>query len=289
MKHISILLCAALISITGCDKALESSSRNITVKASIGTLTKVEYSGNKASFVSGDKIFVYAWTGSSTAVVTPLVVDGVTNTFDGSKWTPASQMLWDDDSSQHYFLGISPEHKVTDFTADAYTLDPAQYAASDLMIATNLTGLVPSDTPVELNFTHALARLDVNLTFRSQWSEAPTVTAVTATAKKTATVDYLAKAFSVTGTAAPVALAAAANNAWSGLQVPQAGVKTITVTIGGKDYVFTHTADIPLVGGKYTTVNLTVGRDVIELADAISISDWASQGDVIGGEALEEE
>ena len=289
MKYTSILLFAALITITGCDKALEGGSRNITVKAGIGNMTKVEYAGNKASFVSGDKISVYAWTGNAATVGTSLAVDGVTNTFDGSKWTPAIQMLWDDDSSQHYFLGISPEHKVTNFTSDAYTLDPAQYAASDLMIATNLTGLVPSDTPVTLNFTHALARLDVNLSFRSQWSEEPTVTAVTATAKKTATVDYLTKAFTVTGTAGPVALAASVNNAWSSLQIPQAGVRTITVTIGGKDFVFTHTADIPLVGGKYTTVNLTVGRDVIELADAISISDWISQGDEIGGDALEEE
>ena len=289
MKKTSILFLAALMACTGCNKGLDNRSLNITVEAGIGTMTKVEYNGDKASFVSGDKISVYAWTGSATTVGTPLVVNGVTNTFDGSQWTPASQMLWDDDSSQHYFLGICPEREVTDFTADAYTLDPAQYAASDLMIATNLTGLVSSNTPVALNFTHVLARLDVHLTFRTQWATEPAVTAVTATAKKTATVDYLAKELTATGTAAPVALNASANNAWSGLQVPQTGVNTLTVTIGGKNYVFTHTADIPLVAGKFTTVNLAVGRDKIELADVITISDWTSQGGEIGGDALEEE
>lgn len=289
MKHIGILFLAALLAFTGCNKGTDTRPLGLTVKAGIGTLTKVEYQGNEASFVSGDAISVYAWTGSATTVDTPLVVDGVTNTFDGSQWIPASQMLWDDNSSQHYFLGISPQRYVTDFSSDAFTLDPADYAASDLMIATNLTGLVPSDTPVELLFTHALARLDVHLTFRTQWAEAPVVTAVTATARKTATVDYLAQELSATGTAAPVALTASANDAWSGLQVPQAGVNTLTVTIGGQDFVFTHTADIPLVGGQYTTVNLTVGRDIIELSDAITISNWASQGDAIGGDALEEE
>ena len=286
MKKI-ILTAATIIALASCSKQAGETSC-ITVTAGIGTMTKVDYNGDKASFVAGDKISVYAWTGSAASVSSPLVVDGVTNSFDGSKWTPEIQMLWDNKSSEHYFLGISPERKVTDFTADAYTLDPSSFAASDLMIATNLAGLAPSSTPVALNFTHALARLDVNLGFRSQWATDPTVSAVTATAKKTATVDYLAKELSATGSAETVALTAAANNAWSGLQVPQMGVRTITVTIDGKNYVFTHTADIPLVSGKFTTVNLTVGRDKIELADDITISDWTSQGAVVEGDAEEE-
>lgn len=288
-KNTIILTAAALLVLAGCNKGLDNSPRAITIQAGIGTMTKVEYTGDKAKFVDGDKISVYAWTGSATAVPASLVVDGVVNTYDGSKWTPASQMLWDDKSSKHYFLGISPERSVTDFKADAYTLNPADFAASDLLIATNVTGLEPSLTPVELGFSHALARLDVNLTFRSQWDVAPSVTSVKATAKKTATVDYLAKALTATGTAEAVALTASDNASWSGLQVPQTGVTTITITIDGKDYVFTNASDIPLVGGKYTTVNLAVGRDKIELSDAITISDWTSQGAALEGDALEQE
>ena len=285
MKHTSILIIAAL-ALVSCAKQA-GDSRTITVQAGIGTMTKVDYNGYKANFVDGDKISVYAWTGDATAVPQTRVVDGVTNTFDGSKWTPASQMLWDDKSSLHYFLGISPARTVTDFTADAYTLDPANFAASDLMIATNVAGLAPSDTPVELNFTHAMARLDVNLTFRNQWATAPTVSAVTVKAKKTATVDYLSKAVTASGSAEAIALTAANNAAWSGLQVPQTGVNTITITIEGKDYVFTHTSDIPLESGKYTVLNLTVGRDQIVLSGEIKITDWASQGAAIEGDAEE--
>ena len=292
MKKVFIIAAIGL-AVLACNKGTVSpdiSGRQIVVQAGIGTMSKVTTSGNQSVFQEGDKLSLYAWTGSATAVSTPLVVNGVRNTLGvGGKWTPEIQMLWADMVSPHYFIGIFPARTVTDFTADTYTLDPADYEASDLLIATNVAGLKAQDNPVALAFDHVLAKLYVNLSFRNQWAEAPTVTAVSATAKKTATVGYLTKALTATGTAGPVALTASANNAWIGLQVPQTGVNTITVTIGGKDYVFTHTADIPLVSGKYTTVNLAVGRDKIDLVDAITISDWTSQGDDIGGDALENE
>lgn len=292
MKKVFIIAAIGLAAIA-CNKRTvtpDISGRQIVIQAGIGTMSKVTTSGNQSVFQEGDKLSLYAWTGSTTAVSTPLVVNGVRNTLGGDgKWTPEIQMLWADMVSPHYFIGIFPARAVTDFTADSYTLDPADYEASDLLIATNVAGLKAQDNPVALAFDHVLAKLYVNLSFRNQWAEAPTVTAVSATAKKTATVGYLTKALTATGTAGPVALTASANNAWIGLQVPQTGVNTITVTIGGKDYVFTHTADIPLVSGKYTTVNLAVGRDKIDLVDAITISDWTSQGDDIGGDALEKE
>ena len=292
MKKVFIIAAIGLAALA-CNKGTVSpdiSGRQIVIQAGIGTMSKVTTSGNQSVFQEGDKLSLYAWTGSTTAVSTPLVVNGVRNTLGGDgKWTPEIQMLWADMVSPHYFIGIFPARAVTDFTADSYTLDPADYEASDLLIATNLAGYKAQDNPVALAFDHVLAKLYVNLSFRNQWAEAPTVTAVSATAKKTATVDYLTKALTATGNAGPVALTASANNAWIGLQVPQTGVNTITVTIGGKDYVFTHTANIPLVSGKYTTVNLAVGRDRIELVDAITISDWTSQGNDIGGDALENE
>ena len=286
ITNILVLAAASALALAACGK-LPGTPGAITIQAGIGTMTKVATDGAKASFESGDKISVYAWTGSADAVPATRVVDGVVNSFDGTKWTPAAQMLWDDRTTKHYFLGVCPTRTVTDFKADAYTLDPADYAASDLLIATNLTGLTSKDNPVKLGFNHAMARLDVNLTFRNQWATAPTVASVTATAKKTATVDYLAGKVTATGDAAAVALKAGSNAAWSGLQVPQGGVRTLTITIDGQDFVFTHTADIPLESGKYTTVNLTVGRDRIELADVITITDWIA-GSTLTGDAQDE-
>ena len=74
---------------------------------------------------------------------------------------------------------------------------------------------------------------------------------------------------------------------YGSLMVPQAGFRTLTITIEGKEYVFTHSADIPLASGKTTVVNLTVGRDKIELASDITIKDWTA-GDSINGEAQDE-
>lgn len=287
MKKIKIIFLAAVaaLSFTACKKDLDKTSRTITIEAGIGPMTKVTTTGAAASFDAGDIISVYAWTGDKTAVPATRVVDGVENTYDGTKWTPASPMLWDDVSTEHYFLGIYPKKAVTNFTADAYTLNPADYEASDLLIAVNTTGLKAGDNPVTLAFDHAMAKLNVNLTFRNQWATAPTVTGVSVTAKKTATVNYLAaNPVTATGTADAVALQSIDNATWSGLQVPQSGVNTITIAIGGKDYVFTHTADIPLAKGQYTTVNLIVGRSTIELG-SVSISNWTAGTTIDGGEA----
>jgi hypothetical protein len=234
--------------------------------------------------------------GSAAAVPDTRVVDGVRNTLgtDG-KWTPATQMRWKTVTDAHYFLGVYPAKDVTNFTADAYTLDPAAYTASDLLIATNFgtgnAGLKASSGTVPLTFDHAMAKLNVNLKFRSQWDATPTVTSVTVTAKKTATVNYLTKAVTATGGASEVDIPAAATAAtgyalsFSGLQVPQSGVTTVTVTIAGKTYVYESATDIPLESGKYTTLGLIVGKDKLELG-SISVTDWEAGTTLPDGNAV---
>ncbi len=288
-NRLFILAAASLAALAACNRESiipDNGPRTITIQATVGSMTKVTTTGNATAFDSGDKLALYAWTGDKTAIPAIRVVDGVENTYDGTNWTPVSQMLWADMTSDHYFLGVYPAHAITDFAADPYTLDPAEYEASDLLIATSLIGLKASDNPVTLNFDHAVSKIFVNLTFRNQWAATPAVSAVSITARKTGTVDYLTKTItaSATESAAPVPLTRIENAAWSGLQLPQDGVNTITITIEGKDYVFTHSSDIPLVGGQYTTVNLIVGRDTVELA-SVGVSNWAAGTTIEGGEA----
>ena len=281
MKKILIFaLAAALLALAGCGKEMAPEGAiGITVQASIGTMTKVSYDGASTSFTAGDQIAVYAWTGSAASVPAKRVVNGVVNTFDGTVWTPANQMEWDGLTEAHYFLGITPVAAVTDFTADPYTLNPADYTASDLLIATSLEGITPSATPVDLAFTHAMARLNVNLKFRSEFEGTPAVTSVTVKAKKTATVNYLTKSVTATGDASevdiPESASAATGYAFSfiGLQVPQESVRRVAVIIGGKEYVYESASDIPLVGGQYTTLNLEVGQDFIRLG-SMEVAKW---------------
>jgi len=307
MKKYIIIAAAAALCLIACNKEGGiADNRTITVEASIGAMTKATYDGNKSAFAAGDSLSLFAWLGENTSIPAKLVVNNVTNKLgEDGKWAPATQMLWDDMTSQHYFMAVSPARKVQSFTADAFVLNPAadKYQQSDLLIATNVTGLVATSNPVSLAFDHAMAKLNVKLAFRNQWTEgnppvAPNTEAkikgLEVTAKDHATIDYLKKGVTATGDAAQLAMNKIENAQWTVLMVPQEGFRTITIKLEGNDewlggndtYVFTHTADIPLESGKYTTVNLVVGRDQITLdKDGISINDWVAGEVVNNGEA----
>lgn len=291
MKKIGIALIILLLA--GCNKEANLSNGNaITVKASIGAISKVSYStdGNSTSFTEGDGIAVYGWTGNADEVPAARVVDGVVNTLgaDG-KWTPQKQMLWKNVRDRHYFLGVFPARSITDFKADEYTLDPSDYTASDLLIAKELSGITHTKNPIGLEFNHAMAKFVVRLTFRSQWDSAPTVTSVKVISKKKGTVDYLAGKVTADGAAEALNMSAVDNATWSALQIPQDGVRTISIRIDGNDYVYTHGSDIPLVSGKYTTIGLIVGNDKIELdSGGVSVIDWESGAPVSGEATLQD-
>jgi len=289
MKKNILLYMAAVagLVLAGCNKtdAPEvAGSLNMTVKASIGEMTKVSYSGVKTTFDQGDSLSLYAWVGGADKVADKLVVNGVVNKFDGKSWIPETQMLWKNVHDNHYFIGISPAHKVVDFEADPFVLNPAEYAANDLLIANELKGqkvaqdFVPN--PVSLNFSHALAKLNVNLKFRSQWAATPEVTSVATTAMDCYKVNYLTKEVTAYGDNAQVQLQALTMTpqeyalSYSGLQVPQKGVTVITVVIDGKNFIYEAAEPIVLESGKVTTLGLIVGREKLELG-SVSVEDWS--------------
>ena len=296
MKSLKLIILAAAV-LTAChpNGLQPDAAKAIRIKAGIAQ-TKVATSGDASAFEPGDQLALYAWINDpSTGQPVERVVDGgVFQLANTGVWSPLSSILWFDMVTPHYFIGVYPANsKIADLHAGAFTLNPADQAASDLLIATNLTGLKANDNPVSLTFEHAMARLRVNLNFRNQWDGTPTVSSVAATAATTATVNYETKAVTAGAATASVSLPAQATPAegfalsYGSLMVPQAGFRTLTITIEGKEYVFTHSADIPLASGKTTVVNLTMGRDKIELASDITIKDWTA-GDSINGEAQDE-
>ena len=265
----------------------------IRVTASVGAVTRVAHSGNSTTFVTGDRISVYAWTGSADAVPSAFVVDNSINTLGGDgTWTAEPQMLWADNTSDHYFLGIYPERDViTDYNADPYTLDSYNQEASDLLVAK--TTAKPTVSAVKLEFGHVMAKLVVNLSFRNEWTTAPDVASVTAAVCTEATVDYLANPVKVTpatGQNLVMIPFTGTPASYAGIMIPgQSGFRTINVTLdNGKVYTYTHPASIDLQPGRYTTVNLVLGRDRIELDDAgINVSDWENGTVIDGAEANE--
>lgn len=250
---------------------------DITIDASIGHMTKVSADGT--NFTAGDAIALYAWTGDAASVPDTRVVDGVVNTFDGTRWTPATQMRWQKYDVAHYFLSIYPAPaNVTSFTDASYTLDPADYTASDLLVATNLNGVTPSNGTVNLTFEHVMAKLGVNIKFGNEFASAPEVTNVTVSARRNATVNYLTGSVTATGDESYILLSAQTEPAtgykksYSGLQVPQI-INRITVFVAGKTYIYDSPAGITLTSGKFTNIGLLIGRDKIEL-DKMSVADW---------------
>ena len=295
-NKIKTLAAAGILLLTACSNeagiGTDVEPGSITIQATIGQMTKVENKGNATNFINGDKILLYGWTGSDKEIPATRVVDSVVNSFDGTVWTPAKQMNWKNATDAHYFLGIYPvPDSVTSFTAAAYKLNPAEYESSDLLIAAKLDGVTVADGPVNLTFEHAMAKLNVNLKFRSEFSANTIVSSVTATAYDSATVNYLTKKVTPAGTATAVTIPAATTQApqgyalsFSGLMVPQDGVKKITVTIGNQIYVYESSNGIPLNAGKYTTIGLIVGQDKIELEGA-TVTDWTAGDNLPDGKA----
>lgn len=264
----------------------------IRVTASVGAMTRVAHSGNSTTFETNDRISVYAWLGADNNMQR-LVVDNSINTLGGDgTWTADPQMLWADNTSDHYFLGIYPERNgATDYDADPYTLDFNNQTASDLLVAR--TTAKPTGSAVKLEFEHVMAKLVVNLSFRNEWTIAPEVASVTATACTEATVNYLENPVEVTpatGQNLVVIPFTGTSASFAGIMIPgQSGFRTINVTLeNGKVYTYTHPSGIDLQPGRYTTVNLVLGRDRIELDDAgINVSDWENGTSIDGAEANE--
>ena len=286
---IYLVTAAALLALAGCDRALEPAGGAITIEASVGPMTKVTYDGAGSAFAAGDQLALYAWTGTATEIPARRAVDGVVNTFDGTKWTPASLMRWQTMSTPHFFLGVSPAPgaAVADLTAVPYTLDPSpdKYAASDLLLATNFgtdgAGVKPSQTAVPLAFDHAMAKLVVNLKFRSQWAAVPAVSALTVTAKSAATVNYLTKSVTASGTAAPLALPAAAAEAdkrrqllaflqqTPSVKIPHLRISWVfTERVGNQFRCFVHWRDIVEIGVHGLFADLRLSRRLVQTLSA---------------------
>lgn len=272
-------------------------SKYITVSTNIGSMTRVatDADGNQA-FEEGDKISVYAWTGDAT-VVPPSderVVNNAINKLTNGSWIATPQMLWKNNRDKHYFIGIYPTALITNLTAAKYTMDVNKQEESDLLVAVNKDGIsynAGTNQTVPLTFTHVMAKLVVNLTYKNQWgTEGPTVGSVmVGNAVRNATINYLTKVVSPSTAdedKANIELPAiTANKQYASILIPQDGIQKITVKIGGTNYTYDNVTPFKFESGKITTVNLEVGRDGILLND-VKITNWETSTP-INGEALD--
>ena len=268
--------------------------KSITVSTSIGKMTRITTDEKGAqAFSEGDEISVYAWTGSADKVpaAAERVVNNAINKLTDKVWVATPQMLWKNNLDQHYFIGIYPTKNVDNLTADTYTFNAEDQAASDLLVAVNAKGLSytkDAKDAVQLDFTHVMAKMVVNLTYKNQWGGIPTVkNVVVSDAVKEATINYLTKAVTPTATAQAdfEVPATVANTQYVSVLIPQNGIQKLAITIGDKTFIYDNGTPFTLESGKITTINLEVGRDQVIL-DEVKISDWEN-GSTFKGEAFD--
>ena len=269
-------------------------SKYITVSTSIGNMTRVATDAKGGqTFEEGDEISVYAWTGDATVApeTRERVVNNAINKLTNGSWVSTPQMLWKNNSDKHYFIGVYPTAAISDFTASEYKLDVTKQEDSDLLVAVNISGIsynADEQQTVPLAFTHVMSKVIVNLQYRNQFGGTPTVESlVVKNAASDASVNLLTKTVTVATDAARTDISIPvikANEKYESIMIPQSGITKIAVNINGKQYVYTHPTDIKLEGGKYTVVNLIVGRDEITLGN-VSIADWGEGENINGGEA----
>ena len=299
MKKYIIAVSAATAVIAGCGKVTVNqeekpaeAAKYITVSTGIDTRVETTEAGDEI-FSENDRISIYAWTGDAAVVpaAADRVVNNAINTLNGKVWTPDVQMLWKNPVDPHYFIGIYPatESSVVDLTAGDFTFDMNDQTSGDLLVATSTDGIRSSANPVNLNFKHVMAKLIVKLTYRDQWGGTPEVESVSVQDFcKQAKVNYMTGKVTATQdrAAAGQLPEIEENTRYESVMIPQSGVKSIIIRIGGHDYTFTHSGDIKFEGGKYTTVNIIVGRDEVKAGD-ITISKWIEGEEIKGGEALD--
>ena len=268
-------------------------SKYITVSTSIGNMTRVATDANgDQTFEEGDEISVYAWTGAPTVALEAheRVVNNAINKLTNGSWVSTPQMLWKNNRDKHYFIGVYPTAAISDLSAGEYTFDENKQTESDLLVAVNKDGIsynADEQQTVPLTFTHVMAKLVVNLTYKNQWgTEGPTVDkVVVGDAVKSATVNYLTKVVIPSAVAEDKANfdmpALTANKQYASIIIPQDGVQKITVVIGGKNFIYNNGTPFKFDSGKVTTVNLVVGRDTITLNE-VKITDWETSTPITG-------
>ena len=218
------------------------------------------------------------------------VVNNAINKLTNGSWVSTPQMLWKNNRDKHYFIGVYPTAAISDLSAGEYTFDVNKQTESDLLVAVNKDGIsynADEQQTVPLTFTHVMAKLVVNLTYKNQWGGIPTVEkVVVGNAAKEAIINYLTKVVTPsTTTKEDFSLPEITENTkYVSVIIPQEEVTQLTIVIGGKNFVYDNGTPLKLESGKITTINLEVGRNEIKLGD-VKITDW-EDGSTFKGEAL---
>lgn len=203
-------------------------------------------------------------------------------------WTiQGGQLLWkSNDATVTYYAYLPYTGIVSDDTKYAFTVQADQSTedkvkASDLLW-TEGEQAVRAGTALDINFQHALSKLNVTLTKGSELDEGVTFKSVTLSNCATATTVNLTAGTAGTATNSGQTItmyATTENEQYECILVPQTFAQSLKVEItdnNGKVYTFTSNEDLTFASGEEYTLNLTVGRDKVTTG-TISADPWGEE------------
>ena len=209
-------------------------------------------------------------------------------------WTiQGGQLLWkSNDATVTYYAYLPYTGIVGDAASYAFTVQTDQsnesnVKASDLLWTGQQTAT--PGTALDINFKHALSKLNVTLTKGSELEDGVTFTSVKLSNCATKIVVNLLEGTIVETTNSGQTItmyATTENEQYECILVPQTFNQTLKVEITdnyGKVYTFTSNKDLTFASGEEYTLNLTVGRDKVTTG-TISAESWGSEqqgGDLV--------
>ena len=212
-----------------------------------------------------------------------------------SGWTiQGEQLLWkSNDATVTYYAYLPYTETVSDAANYAFAVqtdqnsDESNVKASDLLWTGQQTAT--PGTALDINFKHALSKLNVTLKKGSELEDGLTFTSVKLSNCATEIVVNLLEGTIVKTTNSGQTItmyAATANEQYECILVPQTFAQSLKVEItdnNGKVYTFKSDNELTFSSGKQYTLNLTVGRDKVTTG-TISAESWGSEqqgGDLV--------
>ena len=209
-------------------------------------------------------------------------------------WTiQGGQLLWkSNDATVTYYAYLPYTGIVGDAANYAFTVKTDQSNESNVKASDFLctgTQTATAGTALDINFKHALSKLNVTLTKGSELEDGVTFTSVKLSNCATKiVVNLLEGTFgNTTNSGQTITLyAATENEQYECILVPQTFAQSLKVEItdnNGKVYTFTSNRDLTFASGKQYTLNLTVGRDKVTTG-TISADPWGEEqqgGDLV--------
>lgn len=208
-------------------------------------------------------------------------------------WTiQGGQLLWKSNDATVTYNAYMPRTHV--YNEDSYTFtvqtdqsNENNVKASDLLWTGQQTAT--PGTALDINFKHALSKLNVTLTKGTELEDELTFTSVKLSNCATEiVVNLLEGTFgNTTNSGQTITLyATTANEKYECILVPQTFAQSLKVEItdnNGKVYTFTSNKDLTFASGEQYTLNLTVGRDKVTTG-TISAESWGEEqqgGDLV--------